>query len=99
LIRDLEGARPTGDVEGLTGRVSTLESRTSTLTSDISRLSSDVQSLKATVATLERDVRNLKDTGLPSPDLAGRVQTNFILGVTAVVLSVAALGVAIFFSG
>ncbi len=100
LYRTLERAQGagSGDVDALAGRVSTVENRVSTVSNNVGRMESDLQSLKDTVGSLQRDVGNLRDVASPAENLSQRVQTNFVLGVTAVVLGVAALGVAIFFS-
>ncbi len=99
LYRSLQSvqAETPGELDELPGRVSTVENRLTTVSNKTSSLESEVQSLKSTVATLQRDVGNLRDVAPPGEDVVRRVQTNFVLGVTAVVLGVAALAAALFF--
>lgn len=86
-----------GELEDLGGRLSTVEGEVGSVSDQTSALESEIQSLKNTVSTLQRDVSGLEEAAAPQEDMARRVQTNFVLGVTAVVLGVAALAATIFF--
>ncbi|MGC9530332.1 MAG: S-layer homology domain-containing protein [Candidatus Bipolaricaulaceae bacterium] len=98
LYRALQKTAPaqgTGDVTTLTNKVNALDAQVGSLAADVSQHGSELQSLRSSVSGLSREVSNLRAQA-PGTDLAGRVQTNFVLGVTGVLLGVAAVAMAIF---
>jgi len=88
-------AQGSADLAGLTGRVSSIEAQLQSLQADVGRNAADLQSLRTSVTALSRDVAALK-TSAPSQNLSAKVQTNFLLGITGVLLGVAAVAMAIF---
>jgi len=82
------------DVAGLTNRLNSLEAQVQNLQADVATNASAVSSVKTSVSSLSADVQALK-TQAPA-GLAGRVQTNFLLGITGVLLGVAAVAMTLF---
>jgi len=82
------------DVAGLTNRLNSLEAQVQNLQADVASNASGMSGLKTSVNSLSADVQTLKAQA--PAGLAGRVQTNFLLGITGVLLGVAAVAMALF---
>jgi hypothetical protein len=93
IYRAIKNVETTGGT-GLSSQVQALDARVQSLAGQVSNQGADIQALRTSVSTLSRDVQALQ--AQPSGALAGRVQTNFILGVTGVLLGAAALAMFFF---
>ncbi|MCS7240649.1 MAG: S-layer homology domain-containing protein [Candidatus Bipolaricaulota bacterium] len=74
----------------LTPRISTLENQVRSLSSDVSKLSSDLSTLSARVNALQQSVGQ-------GGEVAQKAQLGVVLGLTGVILGLAALAWLIFF--
>ncbi len=87
-----------GDIQGLSQRVDSLEVRLGNLERDVARNGQDIQTLKSSYASLNSRVGTLERQGVSqSQGIAQKAQMAFVLGVTGVILGLAALAMAIFF--
>ncbi|MCD6320660.1 hypothetical protein J7L84_00225, partial [Candidatus Bipolaricaulota bacterium] len=79
-------------------RVDSLEVRLGNLERDVARNGQDIQTLKSSYASLNSRVGTLERQGVSqSQGIAQKAQMAFVLGVTGVILGLAALAMAIFF--
>lgn len=81
--------QPQVDIAGLESRLGDLQSQVSSLKSSLSSTANTVNGLRASVNSLTVQVNNLKAQG--ATNLSGRVQTNFLLAVTGVILGLGAV--------
>lgn len=86
-IQNLESKLPTTD---MTARLTTVENQLRSLSADVNRLSSDLAALSNRVNTLQQ---SLSQGG----EVAQKAQLGVVLGLTGVILSLAALAWLIFF--
>ena len=86
-IRNIEGKISGTD---LTPRLTTLENQVRSLSSDLNRLSSDLSTLSARVNALEQSIGQ-------GGEVAQKAQLGVVLGLTGVILGLAALAWLIFF--
>jgi uncharacterized protein YoxC len=97
-VQYLEGQKPAVDVQGLTQKISSLEGRVRQVEQDIVQVVREVQTLKSSVSSLSTRVSKLEQQGPAQVQgLAGKMQLALIVGITGVVLSLAAL--ALYFFG
>jgi hypothetical protein len=96
-MQRLSEAQAGQDVGGLAGRLDLLEGQVQNLQADLGGLAGELSSLRGSVAGLNSEVQALKAQA-PGAGLAGRVQTNFLLGVTGVLLGVAAVAMVLFWA-
>jgi len=99
-VQYLEGkipAAPTGDVTGLTQKVTALETRIRQVEQELVQTVREVQNLKSTVTSLSNRVAKLEQQGPAQVQgIAGRAQLALIVGITGVVLALAALALQFF---
>ncbi len=86
-IKNIEGKISGTD---LTPRLTTLENQVRSLSSDLNRLSSDLSTLSARVNALQQSIGQ-------SGEVAQKAQLGVVLGLTGVILGLAALAWLIFF--
>ncbi|MBC7317929.1 S-layer homology domain-containing protein [Candidatus Bipolaricaulota bacterium] len=86
-IRNLEAKLSTTD---LTPRLTTLENQISSVSSDLNRVSSELSALSARVNALQQAVGQ-------GGDIAQKAQLGVVLGLTGIILGLAALAWLIFF--
>jgi hypothetical protein len=86
-IRNIEGKISGTD---LTPRLTTLENQVRSLSSDLNRLSSDLSTLSARVNALQQSIGQ-------GGEVAQKAQLGVVLGLTGVILGLAALAWLIFF--
>ncbi len=97
-VQYLEGKKPAVDVQGLTQKITSLEGRIRQVEQDIVQVVRELESLKNTVGSLSARVSKLEQQGPAQVQgLAGKTQLALIVGITGVVLSLAAL--ALYFLG
>ena len=94
-MQRLSEAQPGGDLTAFENRLGSVEAQVQSLRADVAASSSQVNSLKSQVSSLGAEVQALKAQA-PAGNLAARVQTNFLLGITGVLLGVAAVAMAVF---
>ncbi|KUK27070.1 MAG: hypothetical protein XD60_0745 [Acetothermia bacterium 64_32] len=82
------------DVAGLESRLNSLQAQVQNLQADVASNASGISSLKTSVNSISSEVQSLK-TQAPA-GLSGRVQTNFLLGITGVLLGIAAVAMVLF---
>jgi len=97
LYRSLQEAAAPGQLDDFAGRLSSVENQVGSVSDQAQALESELRSVNNALSSLRQDVAGLEEAAAPAEDMARRVRTNFILGVTAVVLGVGALAVTIFF--
>lgn len=97
-MQRLSEAQAGQEVGALAGRVDLLETQVQNLQADLGGVSSELSSLRGSVANLTAEVQALRAQA-PGAGLTGRVQTNFLLGVTGVLLGVAAVAMVLFWGG
>lgn len=93
-VQYLEGKipAPTGDVAGLTQTVTGLETRIRQVEQELVQAVRELQTVKTTVASLSNRVAKLEQQGPTQVQgIAGRAQLALIVGITGVVLALAAL--------
>lgn len=99
-VQYLEGkipAAPTGDVVGLTQTVNTLDARIRQVEQELVQAAREIQTLKSTVTSLGNRVAKLEQQGPAQVQgLAGKAQLALIMGITGVVLALAALALQFF---
>lgn len=94
-MQQLSESQPGLDVAALENRLGQVEARVQSLQADVATHTGQLSSLQGSVNSLRADVQALKAQA-PAGNLASRVQTNFLLSVTGVLLGVAAVAMAIF---
>lgn len=83
------GSQGAVDLSPLTTRVNSLEAQVQTLGADVTRQGSELGAVKTSVSALSQEVAIVQEAG-PGAS-AQKIQTNFVLGVTGVILGAAAL--------
>lgn len=90
-VKNVEGTRPTAD---LAAQISALDARLKTVSADVARQGTDVQGLRTEVASVRQGLQAVQ--GQAGGEVARQAQLGFVLGVTGVVLSLAAVAIALF---
>lgn len=99
-VQYLEGkipAAPSGDVAGLTQKVTSLETRIRQVEQELVQTAREIQTLKSTVTSLGNRVTKLEQQGpVQVQGIASKAQLALIVGITGVVLALAALALQFF---
>ena len=94
-MQRLAEAQAGTDLTALENRLGGVEAQVQSLRADLAASSGQLGSLKSQVSSLQAEVQALKSQA-PAGNLARKVQTNFLLSITGVLLGVAAVAMAIF---
>ena len=94
-MQSLSQAQPGLDVTAIDARIGNVEAQIQSLQAEVRNTSGQLGSLRNSVTALSAEVQALK-AGAPAGNLSGQVRTNFLLGITGVLLGVAAVAMAIF---
>ncbi len=88
---------PTVDLGGFTQEIDSLKARIRQVESDLVQAARDIQNLKTSTASLANRVAKLEQQGPAQVQgIAGRVQLNTMVGITALVLALASLALHLF---
>jgi fluoride ion exporter CrcB/FEX len=94
-MQRLAEAQAGTDLTALENRLGGVEAQVQSLRADLAASSGQLGSLKSQLSSLQAEVQALKSQA-PAGNLARKVQTNFLLSITGVLLGVAAVAMAIF---
>ena len=94
-MQSLSQAQPGLDVAAVDARIGSVEAQLQSLQAEVRNTSGQLGSLRNSVTALSAEVQALKAQP-GAGNFAGQVRTNFLLGITGVLLGVTAVAMAIF---